>query len=315
MPGSEIGSKQILDGRLGMTPVKGSSADGVKVFDSGGTVALAEDLYATSINVSNNTKLDSAGFRIFCDGLFEIEPGSEWQHIGGDAVGTTPGAAASAGDSIGDGLGAGGTAGLGVGTAPFGPGAAGGAGESPNKGMGGSGGGGGAPSGAGTPGSGGTATEYRTHHYNPGLPQYLDSGSYKPTGGGAGGGGGPSGDGGPTPPFDDGGDGGAGGAGGGQLIAYVGIFKNNGVVNVGGGIGSAGSASAGAGTPGAGGGGGGAGSVYVVANVIEVQGVVTLTGGAGGPPGAGVPPAGTGSTGAAGSGVFIEVSTGITTIL
>lgn len=245
--------------------IYGDGNDG-SITQTGGTLTLTEDLYASSILVESSGTIETNGFRIFCTGTTQVDSGCFIQNNG------APGAATLGGDGgvLGT-LGAGGDGGDG-GAVANGNGVAGT--NLATSGYGGSGGAGGGGGTGGAGGAGGTSARTNTHGDPFHVPRCLDMYAIDPVTGivsylpGAGGGGGGA---------DAVNNGGGGGGGGGIVVLCSRFVINNGTIQA---VGGAGQVGAGA-NHGAGGGGGG-GLVITVSRGISGSGIVLVSGGAGG---------------------------------
>lgn len=81
----------------------GDGHDGAYTLSDGSTASLTEDVYYSSISLTNNSKINTAGYAIYCTGTVTIASGSSIYcnggagGNGGNASGTTPGTAGTAG--------------------------------------------------------------------------------------------------------------------------------------------------------------------------------------------------------------------------
>lgn len=218
--------------------VYGDGSDGAIVYNSGGTVTLTADLCATTLLVTNSTRVNVNGRMIKARQSIQVDAGSSIRADGNPGSGSTAGTGAAAAQ-----LGGGATGGNGR----VGPGA-GSVGSNSANSYGGAGGNGGSATAAG--GNGGnviapSATLSRPRQLDSTAPGMLmGGGSSVLMGAGAGGGGGAS---------TTGGAGGGGGGGGGVIYLAAPSITNSGIVSASGGNGAAGVL----GTAGGGGGGGG----------------------------------------------------------
>jgi hypothetical protein len=252
--------------------IYGDGSDGVGNI-TGGTTTLTRDMFYSSLTVTGTGMLNTAGFRVFVQGVCTINASGIISNDGvAGGAGGGAGAAASANTVGGGGTGATGTVGAGT------------AGGSPGNSLGGSGGAGGLGSG-GAGGAGGTATapiaangSIRTSAFTT-TGQLVGAAVTRLLGGGGGGTGG-----------GDGGQGPGSGGGGGVVLLCARTIVNNGTIRA---LGGAGGSAGGTNRGGAGGGGGGV--VLLTYNAYSGSGTTSVAGGAGGAK------TGTGVAGTAGS--------------
>ena len=81
----------------------GDGHDGALTKADGSTTTLTRDMYYSAVTLSANSKVNTAGYRLFCSGTITVAAGSEIYckggaaGNGGNAAGSTPGAAGTAG--------------------------------------------------------------------------------------------------------------------------------------------------------------------------------------------------------------------------
>lgn len=264
----------------------GSGDDGAAVFDgtntftsfaskNGSTYTLTRDTYlADGSIIQPGVTLNTAGFRLFCNGKLTVSSTAVLACDGKDASLNVAGGSSALG-TLGIGM-AGGAGHVGIGTGTNGTNQSNTLGDA--AGAGGNGGAGGVDAG----GTGGTYTPNTTNGgsdwllpIHSGFTFIQTSGGNQaqilPMGGGAGGGGGGS---------DNAGvNGGGGGGGGGVMVLIVFNLVNNGTIRCKGGKGGN---AAGAGGNGGGGGGGGGGIINNLYRYKSGTGSMSCPGGTGG---------------------------------
>lgn len=267
----------------------GNGADGAADFDgtasvagiakSGSTYTLVKDLYLTSLYVRNTYIVITSGFRIFVNGLAQIDSGGILHNDGGNGGTPTAGTAGAGGTLDAAGAGAAGRSTAGVGANATSPVTVAAGGNGSNGGS------------AGANAGGTGATAQKPTAANGGV-ENLNSAvgainfatrAFAGIKGGAGGGAGGVG---ATTATS-----GGGGGGGGSILLVARIVINNGSIHANGGNGGNGSATTGSS---GGGGGGGGGCVVIVTRNYSGSGTTTATEGS---PGNG---AGGGNNGATG---------------
>jgi len=335
----EVANKKYVDDNAGKPEIDfGDGSDGTLTISDGSTRTLTRDEFYTAITLTNNSNIDTNGFRLYCTGTLSVASGSYVGNPGNNGGNGGNGTTESGG-------GAGGSAGT---TAQVTPGVlnrsvaavSGGAGGDPetegDPGVGGNavaqsifasnaeatGGTGGTGGSAGTPGGNGGAggigiqldadQGYPLRNMNDiqrGI--YFDpAGTLGYWNGRAGTGSGGGGSGGAFVPLSQAGTGGGGGgsgSNGGYSVIAAATIANSGTLTCDGGDGGDGGTGGDGATNGNGGGGGGGGAggtggvLILIYNTYSGAGTKTANGGAAGSGGAGGSGAGTGSNGDAGS--------------
>lgn len=265
-------------------PFLGSGLDGDLVLTTG-TLTLPRTMFYKSVTLSGSAVVNTNGYKIFCQGVFNMSGTSTVQNngnAGGNASSNTAGTGAAASPGV-----------------EVGPGQAGvGGGNGGGSGAGAAGGSSAAVTGYGGPGgaSGGSLGAYTyVPEWVARMDHWANVNAFKGAGqAGAGGTGG-------TGAFlNNGGGGGGSGSGGGVIWIACRQFINTssgGIHAVGGVGGNGGAATGGNSNGGEGAGGGGGGFVYILALDLTTLGTINVAGGLGGTGGART---GTGTVGANG---------------
>lgn len=272
------------DGSDGAVAMDGTNTYAAFASKSSGNYTLTRDVFATTLALTNNATLNTAGFRVYATVSVSVASGSTLFRKGGVGSDGSGGTGGAAGTTTGGSTPNGGAGAAGA----NGPSANGNNATNVTDGLGANGGAGGG-SGSSSGGTGATVTAYSGAFQSAWLFEALmNTGTLTALKGGGGGGGGGSGNGGA---INAGGGGGGGGGGVLWVSAQAITISSGGVAHADGGAGGRGSTSSNSG----GGGGGGGGKVFFRYRTYTNSGTVRANGGAGGNFGS------SGSVGTAGS--------------